>query len=114
VRWQTARGYLKSGYLNSLQYKALLAEIVAAMQANSGDDSADPRPRHAPIMVTAPVASSAGHDGRDVSRQVIENMSSKLQVRELIGAPSPVGFSPSWRRKLDPPANSPHAKPEPA
>jgi uncharacterized caspase-like protein len=29
-RWQAARGYPKSGYLNKLQHKALLTEIVAA------------------------------------------------------------------------------------
>src|ERR1044072_9085368 len=28
-RWQAARGYPKSGYLNRLQHKALLTEIVA-------------------------------------------------------------------------------------
>ena len=30
TRWQAARGYPKSGYLNKLQHKALLTEIVAA------------------------------------------------------------------------------------
>jgi hypothetical protein len=40
-RWQAARGYTKSGYLNSLQHKALLAEIVATTQTSSGDDSDD-------------------------------------------------------------------------
>jgi hypothetical protein len=37
TRWQAARGYPKSGYLNKLQHKALLTEIVA--QASSSDDS---------------------------------------------------------------------------
>jgi uncharacterized caspase-like protein len=37
TRWQAARGYPKSGYLNKLQHKALLTEIVA--QASSGDES---------------------------------------------------------------------------
>ena len=32
TRWQAARGYPKSGYLNKLQHKALLAEIVATTQ----------------------------------------------------------------------------------
>jgi peptidoglycan hydrolase-like protein with peptidoglycan-binding domain len=39
ARWQIARGYPKSGYLNKLQHKALLAEIVATTQTSSGDDS---------------------------------------------------------------------------
>ena len=38
-RWQAARGYPTSGYLNKLQHKALLAEIVATTQTSSGDDS---------------------------------------------------------------------------
>ncbi|HEY0909939.1 MAG TPA: caspase family protein [Bradyrhizobium sp.] len=48
MRWQAARGYTKSGYLNQLQHKALLTEIVSA-QANNSDDesSSDDRPsRH--------------------------------------------------------------------
>jgi uncharacterized caspase-like protein len=40
-RWQAARGYPKSGYLNKLQHKALLAEIVATTQTSSSDDSDD-------------------------------------------------------------------------
>jgi Putative peptidoglycan binding domain len=31
-RWQAARGYPASGYLNQLQHKALLSEIVARLQ----------------------------------------------------------------------------------
>jgi hypothetical protein len=38
TRWQTARGYPKSGYLNRLQHKALLTEIVAAAPAASSDE----------------------------------------------------------------------------
>lgn len=38
-RWQVARGYPKSGFLNKLQHKALLAEIVATTQTSSGEDS---------------------------------------------------------------------------
>jgi hypothetical protein len=38
-RWQVARGYPKSGYLNKLQHKALLTEIVAvAPTASSGEE----------------------------------------------------------------------------
>jgi peptidoglycan hydrolase-like protein with peptidoglycan-binding domain len=40
-RWQAARGYPKSGYLNSLQHKALLAEIVATTRTSSSDNSDD-------------------------------------------------------------------------
>ena len=47
MRWQAARGYPKSGYLNTLQHKALLAEIVSAQATSSNDDSSDNHPsRH--------------------------------------------------------------------
>ena len=39
TRWQTARGYPKSGFLNKLQHKALLTEIVAAAPTATRDDS---------------------------------------------------------------------------
>jgi len=42
-RWQTARGYPSTGYLNKLQHKALLAEIVSASTGN--DDSDKPSSR---------------------------------------------------------------------
>jgi uncharacterized caspase-like protein len=47
TRWQAARGYPKSGYLNKLQHKALLAEIVATQpaSASSSDDDEKPAPR---------------------------------------------------------------------
>src|SRR5713226_3060446 len=46
TRWQAARGYPKSGYLNKLQHKALLTEIVSATtSASSGDDEDRPRRR---------------------------------------------------------------------
>jgi hypothetical protein len=44
TRWQVARGYPKSGYLNKLQHKALLTEIVATTSATSGDEE-KPAPR---------------------------------------------------------------------
>ena len=44
-RWQAARGYPSSGYLNKLQHKALLSEIVATNQTSSSDDE-DHAPRH--------------------------------------------------------------------
>jgi uncharacterized caspase-like protein len=47
TRWQAARGYPKSGFLNKLQHKALLTEIVATTQTSSGDDSDDKPARRA-------------------------------------------------------------------
>jgi peptidoglycan hydrolase-like protein with peptidoglycan-binding domain len=46
TRWQEARGYPKTGFLNTLQYKALLAEIVPTAHADSssGDASDDDHP----------------------------------------------------------------------
>jgi hypothetical protein len=47
TRWQAARGYPKTGFLNKLQHKALLAEIVASTSTASSDDSDDrPSRRH--------------------------------------------------------------------
>jgi uncharacterized caspase-like protein len=50
TRWQAARGYPQSGFLNKLQHKALLAEVVAvAPAATAGvDPAAKPRPAPAP------------------------------------------------------------------
>jgi hypothetical protein len=39
TRWQRARGYPKTGFLNTLQHKALLTEIVLAAHASSSDKS---------------------------------------------------------------------------
>src|SRR5215813_13181258 len=41
TRWQAARGYPKSGYLNKLQHKALLSEIVATQPASASSGSDD-------------------------------------------------------------------------
>ena len=47
TRWQAARGYPKSGYLNALQHKALQSEILATRVASvSSDDSDDEPSRH--------------------------------------------------------------------
>ena len=49
TRWQAARGYPKSGYLNALQHKALQSEILASAvrwPSNDGDD--EPRVRAPP------------------------------------------------------------------
>jgi len=42
TRWQAARGYPKTGFLNTLQHKALLTEIAPAARASSSasDESA--------------------------------------------------------------------------
>jgi hypothetical protein len=40
-RWQAARGYPSTGYLNKLQHKALLSEIVSAAPTASSDDDGD-------------------------------------------------------------------------
>jgi hypothetical protein len=60
TRWQAARGYPKSGYLNRLQHKALLTEIVVAAPASSDEEKpkrrapspntvqAHPQPQQAP------------------------------------------------------------------
>ncbi len=46
MRWQAARGYPKSGYLNRLQHRALLTEIIATQPATaSSDDGEKPAPR---------------------------------------------------------------------
>ena len=41
-RWQAARGYPATGYLNKLQHKALLSEIVSTRAASS--EQADDEP----------------------------------------------------------------------
>jgi uncharacterized caspase-like protein len=41
TRWQAARGYPKSGFLNRLQHKALLTEIVATAAPTAAVDPAD-------------------------------------------------------------------------
>src|SRR4051794_160012 len=45
TRWQAARGYPKTGYLNSLQHKALQSEILSSRVASSSDDSSDDESR---------------------------------------------------------------------
>ena len=45
TRWQGARGYPKTGFLNSLQHQSLLTESVSAARASiSSDKSDDDRP----------------------------------------------------------------------
>jgi uncharacterized membrane protein YgcG len=47
TRWQAARGYPKSGYLNKLQHKALLTEIVSATTSAGSSDEEKPARRRA-------------------------------------------------------------------
>ena len=44
TRWQAARGYPKSGYLNALQHKALQSEILATKVASVASDESDDEP----------------------------------------------------------------------
>ena len=53
TRWQAARGYPSTGYLNKLQHKALLTEIVSTTQ--TADDSAA---RHRAAAAVEAAASS--------------------------------------------------------
>jgi uncharacterized caspase-like protein len=45
TRWQAARGYPKTGFLNRLQHKALLSEIVATRVASSDESDDAPAAR---------------------------------------------------------------------
>src|SRR5262245_57184875 len=44
TRWQAARGYPKTGYLNALQHKALQSEILST-RVSSGEDASDDEQR---------------------------------------------------------------------
>ncbi|MDH2342307.1 caspase family protein [Bradyrhizobium sp. SSUT18] len=58
-RWQAARGYPSTGYLNKLQHKALLSEIVATTPTAS-DDSAKPARRASAPSQSAPAQNRSG------------------------------------------------------
>jgi peptidoglycan hydrolase-like protein with peptidoglycan-binding domain len=60
-RWQAARGYPSTGFLNKLQHKALLSEIVASTPTAS-DDSAKPA-RRAPAQAQSAPAPAPRHGG---------------------------------------------------
>lgn len=64
-RWQAARGYPSTGYLNKLQHKALLSEIVAAAPATAGDDSQKPARRAAPAQAQSAPAQHRNSGGGD-------------------------------------------------
>ena len=75
TRWQAARGYPKSGFLNKLQHKALLSEIVATTAASSGGEpdgravrraqraSSGPAPAPAPVHRSGPDPAGAAFIG---------------------------------------------------
>ena len=66
-RWQAARGYPTSGYLNKLQHKALLTEIVATAPSASSDDGEEKKParRACSNSSVAAVAAAAAQRGGD-------------------------------------------------
>ena len=59
ARWQVARGYPKSGYLNKLQHKALLTEIVSTTQTSSSEDSDGSSRRHSTAAAAAAAVEAA-------------------------------------------------------
>jgi len=67
TRWQAARGYPKSGYLNKFQHKALLTEIVATAPTASSDSEEKPARRAQPQAqqrsAPPPQRSSGGDPG---------------------------------------------------
>jgi hypothetical protein len=65
TRWQAARGYPKSGYLNKLQHKALLTEIVAAAPTASSSDEERPARRRASGGGAQPQRQHSGGGGPD-------------------------------------------------
>jgi hypothetical protein len=48
TRWQEARGYPKTGFLNTLQHEALLVDTISAAHADasSSDNAGDGHPAH--------------------------------------------------------------------
>ncbi|MBR0789277.1 caspase family protein [Bradyrhizobium manausense] len=62
-RWQAARGYPSTGFLNKLQHKALLSEIVAAAPATASEDSPKPARRAPAQAQSAPAPRHSGGGG---------------------------------------------------
>ncbi len=44
ARWQAARGYPETGFLNTSQHQALLTESISTAQASATDKASDDRP----------------------------------------------------------------------
>ncbi len=97
TRWQAARGYPKSGYLNKLQHKALLTEIVAA----------------------APTASSRTRSGRSAVPAASRRLNRKRKLsrsRASTVRPVPIPPAPdassaaSWAACCAKPASDPSTK----
>ncbi|MDO9059130.1 MAG: caspase family protein, partial [Bradyrhizobium sp.] len=63
TRWQAARGYPKSGYLNKFQHRALLTEIVATTPTASSDESEEKKPARRAQQQQQPQRSSGGGGG---------------------------------------------------
>ncbi|MCG2628321.1 caspase family protein [Bradyrhizobium sp. WYCCWR 13023] len=75
-RWQAARGYPSTGFLNKLQHKALLSEIVATTTTAS-EDSPKPTRRAAPAQAQsapAPRHSGGGDAGAAFMGGVVGGM----------------------------------------
>ena len=62
TRWQAARGYPTTGYLNKLQHKAMLTEIVSTTTSASSSDG--PRTVRAATAAVAAVAAVGGQQRR--------------------------------------------------
>ena len=64
TRWQAARGYPKSGFLNKLQHKALLTEIVAIAPTAAREAPVERQARPAPARssASAPPPAQRGPD----------------------------------------------------
>jgi hypothetical protein len=63
-RWQTARGYPATGYLNKLQHKALLSEVVSTRVVAKDDSDDEPARRRSAANNSRRYRSSDGGGGR--------------------------------------------------
>jgi len=67
-RWQAARGYPSSGYLNKLQHKALLSEVVAGPPtASDNSQKAARRAASAPAASSAPAPAPQRNNAGDAA-----------------------------------------------
>jgi hypothetical protein len=63
-RWQTARGYPATGYLNKLQHQALLSEVVSTRVAATNDSDDEPARRRSLANNSRRYHSNGGGGGR--------------------------------------------------